>query len=822
MAIEEIVRIKFEGVDTVNKYTKAIQENQKEAERLKRINEELKKNNKENSEQFIKNASDIRVLSKQQTENKRVVDQLNRARQESNGSISEQRARLSQLKTQYINLSKEERNNAKTGKLLQKEIHKINEELKVQEKEIGITSRNVGNYSDSIVDATTNMGFFGTATRTVVTGFKQATTTVKAMTFGLKGLKGALVATGIGAFAVALGSLTAFFTSTKRGAEALTRATAFLGAAFDVIIDRASAMGERMFKALSEPKQLAIDFGNTLKTFVIDKVSALGKGFGLLGETMISLFKGDFADARKSSEQMGEEFSKLVPTLVATEEASKGIRDSIKDLVKEMVDEGNQASILEGRLQKLRDAERVLQVQQAERRTEINKLRQAVKDETNTFEERQQALTKAQEIQNKLSDEELRVAKQRVDIITAQLALGENLEEDEQRLADARLRQAEIEEERQKRLIKFTTEQNLITNQQIAIVSKLENIRRKGLETATKLEQEFLAEIEKTRIEAIENDQERELASIDFKHDQEIKKLQEKFNKVAGLTEAEKEKLARLEQEDITKANEKDLQELERLRAKLEAKVQAEDEFNQLLLEKDEVFLKKKQALLNESQVEQLKIVQGIGQSIGQEFANILADQTKTGKDFIKFTIRMVLDALNKVVIAKMVESQVSGIALGPAGIVAAGLKVAAIQALFTGAKVAISKFAKGGLVDGGMFEGKSHAEGGVKFAVGGKVPQIMEAEGGEAIINKRSTAMYKPLLSAINQMGGGKKFAVGGITPSISPEVSNPLLSLSGLSTEIGSIVNSRLDKIKVINVVSETTQQQNTITNVESEAIF
>jgi len=820
MAIEEIIKIKFEGVDTVDKYTKAIQENQKEVLRLKKVNEDLKKTGKENSELYIKTASDIRVLNKQQSENKRVIDQVNRARTSNTGSIVEQRARLSQLKTQYINLSKEERNNAKEGKLLQKEIHKINEELKVQEKEIGVTSRNVGNYSDSIVDATTNMGFFGTATRQVVTGFKQATTTVKAMTFGLKGLKGAIAATGIGLLAIALGSLTAFFTSTKRGAETLTRATAFLGAAFDVIIDRASAMGERIFKALSEPKQLAIDFGNTLKTFVIDKVSALGKGFGFLGDTMVSLFKGDFADARKSSEQMGEEFSKLVPTLVATEEASKGMRDSIKDLVKEMVDEGNEAAILEGRLQKLRDAERVLQVQQAERRTEINKLRQAVKDETNTFEERQEALTKAQEIQNKLSDEELRVAKQRVDIITAQLALGENLEEDEQKLADARLRQAEIEEERQKRLIKFTTEQNLITNQQIAVVSKLENIRRKGLETATKLEQEFLAEIEKTRIEAIENDEMRALASLDFKHDQEIKKLTEKFNKVAELTQAEKERLADLEKEDITKANEKDLQELERLRAKQEAKVQAEDEFNTLRLEKDKVFLKKKQDLLNESQVEQLKIVQGIGQSIGQEFANILADQTKTGKDFIKFTIRMVLDALNKVVMAKIVETQVAGIASPiPGSIIAAGLKVAAIQALFTGAKIAISKFAKGGLVDGGVFQGNSHAQGGVKFASGGK---IMEAEGGEAIINKRSTAMFRPMLSAINQMGGGKKFAVGGITPSISPEVSNPLLSLSGMSTEIGSIVNSRLDKIKVINVVSETTQQQNNITNVESEAIF
>lgn len=819
MAIEEIVKIKFEGIDTVNQYTRAVQENQKEVLRLKKVNESLKKTGKENSELYIKTASDIRVLNKQQSENKRVIDQVNRARQSGTGSITEQRARISQLKTQYINLSKEERNNAKIGKVLQKEIHKVNEELKVQEKEIGVTSRNVGNYSDSIVDASSQMGFFGQGLRTVVTGFKTGTTAVKSMTFGLKGLKGALLATGIGALVIGLGSLATFFTSTKRGAETLSRATAFLGAAFDVVVDRASAMGEKIFKAFSEPKQLAIDFGNVLKTFVIDKVSALGNGFGLLGDTMGALFKGNFAEAKKAANEMGEQFGRLVPDLVKTQEESKGLLDGIKGLANEIMKEGEAAAALEGRLQKLRDAERLLQVQQAERRTEMSKLRQIVKDETNTFEERQIALTKAQAIQNELSDEELRIAKERTAIITQQLALGENLEEDEQELADARLRQAEVEEEREKRMIKFITEQNLVTNQQIAIVSKLESIRRKGLETATKLEQEFLSEIQKTRVAAIEDDEMRALASLDFKHNEEVRKLQEKFSKVAELTEAEKESLAKLEEKDITKANEKDLQELERIKGKQEARLAAEDEFNVLLLEKDKAFLKKKQALLNESQVEQLKIVQGIGQSIGQEFANILADQTKTGKDFIKFTIKLVLDALNKVVIAKMVESQVSGIALGPAGIVAAGLKVAAIQALFTGAKIAISKFAQGGLVDGGVFQGNSHADGGVKFSSGGRV---MEAEGGEAIINKRSTSMFRPMLSAMNQMGGGKKFAVGGITPSISPEVSNPLLSLSGMSSEIGSIVNSRLDKIKVINVVSETTQQQNSITNVESEAIF
>jgi len=137
---------------------------------------------------------------------------------------------------------------------------------------------------------------------------------------------------------------------------------------------------------------------------------------------------------------------------------------------------------------------------------------------------------------------------------------------------------------------------------------------------------------------------------------------------------------------------------------------------------------------------------------------------------------------------------------------------IAAQTAVQTGI-IAAQKFAKGGLVDGGVFEGASHAQGGIKFASGGR---IMEAEGGEAIINKRSTSMYKPLLSAINQAGGGKKFALGGVTPTA--QLQSNLLTEAGIGQEIAR----QLSSIKVVNVVSDTTDKQISINNVESEAIF
>lgn len=75
---------------------------------------------------------------------------------------------------------------------------------------------------------------------------------------------------------------------------------------------------------------------------------------------------------------------------------------------------------------------------------------------------------------------------------------------------------------------------------------------------------------------------------------------------------------------------------------------------------------------------------------------------------------------------------------------------------------------------DGGYFVGKSHAEGGIK-AHNADTGQIIEVEGNEVIINKRSVAdetkrefegemlTNREILSKINEAGGGVSFADGG-----------------------------------------------------------
>tara|TARA_R110001583_G_scaffold1278_11_gene10498 strand:+ start:872 stop:3475 length:2604 start_codon:yes stop_codon:yes gene_type:complete len=126
-----------------------------------------------------------------------------------------------------------------------------------------------------------------------------------------------------------------------------------------------------------------------------------------------------------------------------------------------------------------------------------------------------------------------------------------------------------------------------------------------------------------------------------------------------------------------------------------------------------------------------------------------------------------------------------------------------------------LDKFGSGGVIEtfanGGMVNGKSHAQGGEKFAVGGRV---VELEGGEAVINKRSTSMFSSQLSAMNAAGGGVKFADGGLLnqPSFSQQQFNAL----GQNQMMGAMGNSG----KVTVVEADITNSQNTVSVIQSQA--
>ena len=126
-------------------------------------------------------------------------------------------------------------------------------------------------------------------------------------------------------------------------------------------------------------------------------------------------------------------------------------------------------------------------------------------------------------------------------------------------------------------------------------------------------------------------------------------------------------------------------------------------------------------------------------------------------------------------------------------------------------------KMAKGGVIEefanGGMVHGRSHAQGGEKFAVGGRVAEL---EGGEAVINKRSTAMFKGQLSAMNAAGGGVKFADGGLMNM--PSFAESKFNATNQQNMMGAMSKSS----KVLVVEADITSSQNTVGVIEAGATF
>lgn len=137
------------------------------------------------------------------------------------------------------------------------------------------------------------------------------------------------------------------------------------------------------------------------------------------------------------------------------------------------------------------------------------------------------------------------------------------------------------------------------------------------------------------------------------------------------------------------------------------------------------------------------------------------------------------------------------GLIAGAGVLIATGAQIAKIQS---------TQFAKGGIL-----QGPSHARGGIKTQFG-------ELEGGEAVINKRSTSMFKGTLSRINQAGGGVKFAQGGILGGDTPGGG---IGSSGDLSNILERLNQNLEKPQRSYVVeSDITETQNRVKDLEQNA--
>ena len=327
----------------------------------------------------------------------------------------------------------------------------------------------------------------------MVTMFKGIAGGVKKAVLGMKTLRGAMMATGIGALVVLVGSLVAFFTKTQKGAELLEIASASLGVVMGKLTDTLSTMGGIMVSIFTDPVQAIKDFGGFLKTFVMDRVTNLMDGLGFLGSAVSKLFKRDFSGAMADAKKGVENLAMANPLIAGTVLVVGELVDATKGLVSETTKAVKAQNELTKASQELRQAERDLIVTEAEKLAIIAEQEVISRDITKSFAERKAANKLAQETEESLHAQRLANAEEKLRIHREEMALTESLEEDYQREAELEAAAINLRTQSAKLKKKFTMEEGLLNEQEAAenkAIDDAELLRIATLRAATQSAQQ--------------------------------------------------------------------------------------------------------------------------------------------------------------------------------------------------------------------------------------------------------------------------------------------------------------------------------------------
>lgn len=341
--------------------------------------------------------------------------------------------------------------------------------------------------------------------------FKNAVGGIKKLSGGFKSLRAAIISTGIGALVIALTSLATFFTKTQRGAEMLEKAQAGLGAAFAVITDKVSALGEGLVNVFTNPIESIKNFASSIESFVIGKVQQLIDGFGVLGKAVSALFRGDFSEA---AELAKEGFTKVGDSVLALNPATAILYQVadvvVNDLAPAIATATTKAVALADASIRLRQSQRDLRVEMAESRRDIKAYNLIAEDTTKGFEERIEAAQRAIDIERGLMSERQRQAEEELRIHNQRMKLSENTEEDYEKQAELQARVFELQTESLEMQTTLNNKLNTLEQARTAEIEAAEKARtdalQKELEERQKLEEkaakdraEFDAKVEAAR-----------------------------------------------------------------------------------------------------------------------------------------------------------------------------------------------------------------------------------------------------------------------------------------------------------------------------------
>jgi len=242
-----------------------------------------------------------------------------------------------------------------------------------------------------------------------ITKFKGLTDTIGGVSKSFDTMKGAIIATGIGALVVIVGALITAFRSSAEGQDKWAKVMGAVGAITSKLIDTLASFGEIIISVFENPKKAITDFAKLIKENIVNRFNGLLELIPALGKAINQLFSGDFAGAAKTATDASAKVALGVENI--TDKINKA-KNATKEYIKELENQARIGAAIAADRNKADALERDLIVKRAEADRRIADLREkAVQKDTFSLKQRIAFLTEASAIENKITEQEIEAAK---------------------------------------------------------------------------------------------------------------------------------------------------------------------------------------------------------------------------------------------------------------------------------------------------------------------------------------------------------------------------------------------------------------------------
>lgn len=301
----------------------------------------------------------------------------------------------------------------------------LNVETKQSEKNVESLNTEIKQTSSNL-DGVSNAA--DKATGGAITKFKALTGSVKSVTMGFKTLRGAILASGIGALVIGVVALVTAFKSSEEGQNKFAKIMGVIGAITGNFVDLLADLGEKIIGVFENPKQAIKDFVNLLKNNIINRFEGLIELIPQLGKSIQLLFKGQFKEAGKTA------LNAVAKVSLGVEDMSGKIESATKatkGFIDEQIREANIAAGIADKRASAEKKQRDLIVERAkaeQRRADL--LEKAAAKDQFTAEQRIKFLEEAAALDEEITNKAIAAAKLKLEAKQQENALARSTKAD--------------------------------------------------------------------------------------------------------------------------------------------------------------------------------------------------------------------------------------------------------------------------------------------------------------------------------------------------------------------------------------------------------